>query len=50
MEELPVDTFPYLFAGYSVIWALLVLYIGLLGRRVRRLEQRGSERPDQGQL
>jgi CcmD family protein len=38
MDTVP-NTFPALFAGYTVIWVLLVGYIFCLGFRVRRLEK-----------
>ena len=39
MEQVP-DTFPALFAGYTVIWAILAVYILALARRVGRLERK----------
>jgi CcmD family protein len=36
--EIVPNTFPSLFAGYAVIWAVLVVYIVYLGRRLSRLE------------
>ncbi len=36
--ETTVDTFPSLFWGYSVIWALIVVYLISLGRRLSKLE------------
>lgn len=32
------DTYQALFWGYNVIWALLVIYIASLGRRLKKLE------------
>ena len=40
MEQVP-DTFPALFNGYAAIWAFLLVYVGYLGFRVRRLERLG---------
>lgn len=34
------DTYSGMFWGYLVIWSLLALYIVLLGRRVKTLENR----------
>lgn len=39
------DTFSGLFLGYAVIWAILCLYLLLLGRRVRRLEMSADNNP-----
>lgn len=39
MEQTP-DTFPALFWGYTVIWALLVTYIVTLSRRLTNLEKK----------
>lgn len=33
------DNFPYLFAGYAVVWIGLFLYVLRLGRRNRELEE-----------
>lgn len=42
METVP-NTFDSLFAGYTVIWVLLVGYMFCLAFRVRRLEKRSSD-------
>ncbi|HZP40691.1 MAG TPA: CcmD family protein [Candidatus Binatia bacterium] len=34
-----MNNFPYLFAGYAVIWIALFLYLLHLGRRSRDLEE-----------
>jgi CcmD family protein len=39
MDTVP-NTFPALFAGYTVIWVLLIGYMFCLGYRVRRLEKK----------
>ena len=46
MEQIP-DTFPSLFWGYAAIWAVLVLYIYRLGRKVSRLEEERLSRRQQ---
>jgi CcmD family protein len=38
METVP-DTFPALFYGYTAIWGLIVVYLIILGARVRNLEK-----------
>jgi CcmD family protein len=42
MNEVP-DTFNSLFWGYSAIWAIIVVYLVSILRRVSRLEQRLAE-------
>ena len=42
MTEVP-DTFSSLFWGYSAIWAIMVVYLVSLVRRVSRLEKRLDE-------
>lgn len=42
METVP-DTFPSLFAGYTVLWALVVIYVLTLARRVKRIERLMSQ-------
>ena len=37
------DTFPTLFAAYTVLWVLIIGYVLYLARRLRRLEQRLEE-------
>jgi len=39
------DTFPSLFAGYAVLWVILLAYVGRLGWKIAKLEKR-SERKD----
>lgn len=39
IESVP-NTFPALFAAYTVIWVLLSAYIIMLGRRIARLERK----------
>ena len=39
MEQVP-NTFPSLFIGYTVFWALLALYLLSLGVRLARVEKR----------
>lgn len=34
-----MDTYPYLFAGYAVIWAAIFAYTISLGRRQRAVER-----------
>ena len=41
--EIVPNTFPSLFAGYTVIWALLALYIVSLGFRLSKIEKRIRE-------
>lgn len=41
MDSVP-DTFPSLFVGYTVIWAILGAYIFMLGRKVDRLGRGGQ--------
>jgi CcmD family protein len=36
------DTFPSLFWSYTVVWAILAVYIVTLGVRLSRLEKRFS--------
>jgi hypothetical protein len=38
------DTYDSLFWSYTAVWAILVIYIGLLGVRVRRLEGSCSDK------
>lgn len=33
------DTFPSLFAGYAVIWSLIVGYLLVVNRRLSRIEK-----------
>lgn len=46
MEQVP-NTFPSLFWGYTVLWAILAVYILFIGMKLRSLERRmrggGSE-------
>ena len=42
MEHVP-NTFPSLFAGYAVIWTLLIVYVFRLGSRLSRLEKQTEE-------
>ena len=37
MDTVP-NTFPSLFAAYTAIWCLLVMYVISLGKRVSKLE------------
>lgn len=37
------DTFPSLFWSYTVVWAILAVYIVTLGVRLSRLEKRFSK-------
>ncbi|MEZ4753028.1 MAG: CcmD family protein [Bdellovibrionota bacterium] len=39
MEQIP-NTFPSLFAGYAVIWTLIVLYVLNLAKRLRAVEKK----------
>lgn len=34
------DTFAYLFAAYTAIWAIIVVYLALLGKRISQLESK----------
>lgn len=34
-----VDTFPYLFWGYTLTWLLIVVYLGFLGKRLCKIEK-----------
>jgi CcmD family protein len=34
-----VDTYPDLFWSYTAVWVILALYIGVLGRRLARIER-----------
>jgi CcmD family protein len=34
------DSYPSLFIGYAVIWAIMIVYLASLGRRVSRLESK----------
>lgn len=38
MDSMP-DTYPQLFAGYAVIWILIVGYLFWLGRKISTLEK-----------
>lgn len=38
------DTYPDLFWSYTVVWAILAVYIGILGYRVSALERALSRR------
>lgn len=41
--EVVPNTFPALFQGYTVIWALIVVYAASLGVRLRRIERKLQE-------
>jgi CcmD family protein len=46
MNEMPPDTFPYLFAAYTAIWIMVVAYLAYVGKKVTALERKlslGSE-------
>lgn len=45
-----VDTYPDLFWAYTVVWAILAVYIGVIGARVARLERslRGGQQSQSG--
>lgn len=38
-----MDHFPYLFAAYGIVWAVIFLYVLSLDRRGRRLERDVAE-------
>ncbi len=40
------NTFPGLFWGYSIIWAILVIYIATLGIRLSKLEKSTSSKKE----
>lgn len=42
METVP-NTFPSLFWGYTILWAVLCVYIFSLGRRLRKLERENDK-------
>jgi CcmD family protein len=44
METVP-NTFEGLFWGYTTVWAVIVLYVATLARRIKKLER--SEKQDQ---
>lgn len=47
MNEVP-NTFQSLFVGYSAIWAILVLYLFTLVRRISKLEKRLAQGSSEG--
>ncbi len=42
METVP-NTFEGLFWGYTTVWAVLVMYVATLARRLKRLERAAKE-------
>ena len=43
MTETTPDTFPSLFAAYSIVWLLVVLYMHSCSKRLRKLESKNTE-------
>jgi CcmD family protein len=48
MSEVPPDTFPYLFAAYTAIWVMVVIYLVSVGKKVTALERKLSVGEEDG--